>query len=320
MQTLSRRAQVAAALSATPSGISGETLAGELGISRVAVNNHVAALRALGYRIESAPRVGYRLVEAPDLCIPEEVAPLLTDPLWVACEGGAEMSSTNDEAKRLARTGAPEGTVVVAARQTGGRGRFDRSWDSPTGGAYVSALLRPPVMPAAIAPLSLVVALGAARALGSIDVPVQLKWPNDLESEGRKLGGVLLEMAAEADRVEWLVAGIGVNVSNPESGRAAWVREHAPGSRVAQVAALVLDGVADAYKAWLHDGFAAMRTEYESLMTLKGSAVTVRDAGGGVVVEGTAIGINDSAALLVKTAGSAGGTIAVSAGEVTLRR
>lgn len=317
MQILSRRAQVAAALTAAPSGVSGETLAGQLGISRVAVSNHVAALRALGYRIESAPRVGYRLAAAPDLCIPEEVAPLLTDRLWVACDGGAELPSTNDEAKRLARAGAPEGTVVVAARQTGGRGRFDRSWDSPTGGAYVSALLRPAVMPAAIAPLSLVVALGAARALRSLGVPAQLKWPNDLETAGRKLGGVLLEMAAEADRVEWLVAGIGVNVSDPKSGRAAWVREHARGSRVAQVAALVLDGVADAYQGWLRDGFGAMRGEYESLLTLCGSSVAVRDAAGGVVAEGVAVGINDQAALLVETAD---GLVAVNAGEVTLRR
>ena len=111
---LTTRAAVAAALAeAAGRGVSGEALARELGVSRVAVGKHVAALRELGYAISAEPRVGYRLDSAPDRCIPETVAPQVHDPMWVRCEGGAETGSTNDDAKRLARAGAPAGTVSV---------------------------------------------------------------------------------------------------------------------------------------------------------------------------------------------------------------
>ncbi len=317
MATLSRRAEVAAALEAAGGeGVSGETIAASLGISRVAVSKHVAALRALGYEIRSAPRAGYHLLHVPDICIPEEVGPRLRDPLWTACEGGAAVDSTNDEAKRLARAGAPEGTVVVAARQTGGRGRLGRAWESPEGGAYVSCVLRPPLSPAGVAPLSLALAVGAARGLRSFGVPVGLKWPNDLEAGGRKLGGILLEMTAEADRVEWVVAGCGVNVAAPGFAGSAWVRESAPGARVAEVAAALLDGMAGAYRELLAAGFAGLRDEYASAATLTGRAVTVRDATGATVAEGTVVGVADDGALLLERGGR---TTHVSAGEVTLR-
>jgi len=308
---------VAAALAeAGERGVSGETIATELGISRVAVSKHVAALRTLGYGIASAPRVGYRLERAPDACLPEQVAPLLRDRLWVACEGGPEVASTNDDAKRLARAGAPEGTAVVAARQTGGRGRFGRTWESPSGGAYVSCILRPHLPPAEAAHLSLVVAVGAARALAQLSVEAGIKWPNDLEIDGRKLGGVLIEMAAEVDRVDWVVAGCGINVINPGHTRGASVREVLPEVRVAEVAAAVLDGIAAAYREFLADGFAGIAAEYAARATLTGRRVTVRDATGGVVAEGIATGIDAGGALLLDSTGT---VHAIRAGEVTLR-
>lgn len=317
MLTLPTRAAVAAALAeAGERGVSGETIASALGISRVAVSKHVAALRALGYRIAAAPRVGYRLERAPDACLPEEVAPLLHDALWVACEGGAELGSTNDEAKRLARAGAPEGTAVVAARQTGGRGRFGRTWESPEGGAYVSCVLRPHLPPSDIAPLSLVVAVGAARGLAALGLEAGIKWPNDLELDGRKLGGVLLEMAAEADRVDWVVVGCGINVAAPGHARAAFVRQALPEVRVADVAAAVLDGVAGVYREFLASGFAGIAAECAARATLTGKRVTVRDAAGHVVAEGAAAGIDDAGALLLERAGE---VRAIRAGEVTLR-
>lgn len=316
MPALSRRAQVASALMFAGATVSGEALARDLGISRVAVSNHVAALRSLGYRIESAPRAGYRLIDAPDLCIPEEVGPRLRHDLWASCEGGVEVASTSDLAKGLARTGVTEGALVVASRQTAGRGRFDRAWESPRGGIYASAVLRPPAEPSAVASLSLVVALGAARALAAVGVPARVKWPNDLEAEGRKLGGVLLEMAAEADRVEWLVAGVGINVADPGRQDSAWVRQHAPGCRVAEVAARVLDSVAAAYREWVGGGFAPMRAEYESILTILRQGVAVRSATGSIVAEGLVKGVDATGALLVDTRE---GVVAVNAGEVTLR-
>ncbi len=317
MIELSTRAAVAWALrDAGSAGVSGEAIAGELGISRASVNAHVAALRALGYEVASSSRVGYRLVSAPGSCIPEEVGPLLRDPLWVSCTGGAALASTNDEAKRLARAGAPEGSAVVAARQTAGRGRFDRSWESPEGGAYLSCVLRPPLPPASLGPLPLVAAVGVADGCTTLGLEVRLKWPNDVEIDGRKLAGILLEMTAEADRVEWVVLGCGVNVAGVPHERAASVREWLPSARVADVAAAVLDGIAAAYRRFLEEGFEPLRERYAARLGMHGAYVTVRDATGAVVAEGAVLGVGETGELLLA---SGDRTVRVVAGEVTLR-
>lgn len=317
MMNLPTRTAVAAALAeAGETGLSGEALAASLGISRAAVNRHMATLRELGYDISSAPRAGYRLRSAPDTCIPEEVAPRLRDDLWRRCEGSAEMASTNDEAKRLARQGAEEGTLVLAGRQTHGRGRFGREWTSPAGGVYASFVLRPTGSPTEVAPLPLVVALGAARALDTVGLTVDLKWPNDLEVGSRKLGGILLEMAAEADRVEWVVVGIGVNVADPHAAGTAWVRESAPTAAVADLAAAVLDGIAGAYREFVMRGFAIQRSAYEARLQSRGAEVAVRNLGGDVAAEGVLRGVADNGALLLERDGQIS---AVHAGEVTMR-
>ncbi|MBN2248456.1 MAG: biotin--[acetyl-CoA-carboxylase] ligase [Coriobacteriia bacterium] len=312
-----RRAAVAHALtSAGGDGLSGEALARALGISRVAVAKHIDALRELGYAIEAVPRTGYRLVSAPDICIPEEVCPLLTDPLWVGCEGGLETASTNNDAKRLARAGAPAGTLVVAARQTGGRGRLGRTWESPGGGVYASTVLRPALAPAAMGAVGLAVSLGVARALERFGVPVGLKWPNDVVADGRKLAGVLVEMAAEADTVEWMVAGCGLNVAGVGRDDAACVREWAPSTRVAEVAAATLDGIAGAYRAFQVGGFGSIADDYRQRLVLAGREVVVRDASGAVIGRGVAETVDDRGALVVAHHGT---MMTVVAGDVTLR-
>lgn len=314
---LTRRVAVAAALGAAgEGGLSGETLARELGISRMAVSKHVAALKGLGFEVAATPHAGYRLLRTPDACLPETVAPLLYDPLFAGCSGGPVTGSTNDDAKRLAREGAAEGTLVVAAEQRGGRGRFGREWESSSGGAYVSCILRPRRAPSEIGPLSVVLAMGIAGALAALGVPVGLKWPNDLVCDGRKLGGILVEMAAEAERVEWVVTGCGVNVSMPQGPGAAHVREFAPEVTVPRVAAAVADGMAAGYRAYL-SGETSTAAEFERWDTLAGTAIVVRDMTGATVAEGIARGIADDGRLIVDL--GAGGEQRVVAGEVTLR-
>lgn len=305
---------------AGPAGLNGEKLARELSISRVAVSKHIAKLRGLGYEIEGRPGVGYRMLGGPDLPLPAEVNPLLTTRFWADLTGGGVTGSTNDDARALARAGAAEGTVVLASRQTGGRGRLGREWDSPEGGVYLSAILRPAVAPPGIASLALVVALGVARGLRSLGFSPTLKWPNDVLLGGRKLAGVLLEAMGEADRLAWVVVGIGINVHRPESGGlegAAWLDEIQPGIRMPQVAAAVLDGIASAYAEWLAGGFGALRAEYEEACAMLGRVVTVRDLGGEVRASGIACGVDDDGRLLVRAEG--GSTVAVVAGDVTLR-
>lgn len=316
---MSTRDRVLDALRAADGGwVSGQTLAEALGVSRVAVGKHVGALIADGYGIEAAHGTGYRLTSTPKLALPAEVRPLLRDPLWTRIEGAEETRSTNEDARVLAREGAEEGTVVIAARQTAGRGRLGRTWESPRGGAYVSVVLRPQVAAMDVAPLSVVVALGVARGLTSLGVTPRLKWPNDVWLEGRKLAGVLLEMSAEADAVEWIVAGFGLNVNRQDDHlpQAAYLSDELPGVTPATAAAAALDGVATSYRDWRERGFSSLVPEYAVIATLTGREVTVRDATGSIVVTGTATGIDDHGRLLVMTAE---GAVPVSAGDVTLR-
>jgi BirA family biotin operon repressor/biotin-[acetyl-CoA-carboxylase] ligase len=314
-----RRILVLQALREGVRGVSGEQLAVELGISRVAIRKHIEALRDLGYGIEARPGEGYRLLSSPDAPIPLEVRPLLTSAFVTSIEGGCVTGSTNDDARDLAIAGAPEGTVVLAREQTKGRGRLGREWSSPCGGVYASIVLRPECeLPDAVV-LPLVVGLGVARALENFGVVASLKWPNDLLApDGRKLAGVLLEGLSEGWRISWVVAGIGVNVREaPEGADAVSLDElagrHAP---LAEVAAAVLEGVGEAYASWKTGGFAPLREEYGQRAWLSGREVVVSDALGRVVAAGAVRGIDAQGRLLVD---GDDGVVPVAAGEVTLR-
>ena len=321
---MTTRSHVLEALrSAGDAGLSGQEIAARLGVSRVAVGKHVAVLRDAGYDIRAAPGVGYRLIGAPDLPLPDEVAHRLTSTLWTELSGGGETGSTNDDARALARAGAVEGSVVLATRQRTGRGRMGRTWESPTGGVYLSAVLRPAVAPTQVASLALAVALGVVVGLERLGVQPQLKWPNDVLLGGRKLAGVLLEMSAEADAVQWVVAGVGVNVHRPapstaSAPEAAYLDDTVTQPRLAEVAAAELDGIADTYAAWRTGGFSAVRAAYEERFALTGTDVRVGDLTGAVRASGVVEGVDDEGRLLVR--GADGTMSAVVAGEVTLRR
>ena len=188
----------------------GPELADELALSRAAVWKHVEALREAGFEIESGPD-GYRLRS-----IPEYGGPALEygqDSFEV--EFHDELPSTNDRARELAAEDA-EDVVVVADRQTGGRGRLDRGWASPAGGAWLSLVLRPDLPPAEVPLLTLGAAVAATWAVRKTGVDAGIKWPNDIlvRSDGeRKLAGILTEMEGEANRVSWVVVGVGLNAN-----------------------------------------------------------------------------------------------------------
>lgn len=298
-------------------GVSGEALATELGVSRMAVSKHVAALRDAGYRIGSRSGVGYVLLGAPDAPLPAEVRHRLASTMWVRLEGGFETASTNADAIALAREGAPHGTAVLAARQSAGRGRLGRAWESPKGGSYVSALLRPALAPAALSGLPLAVAVGIAGVLAGRGVEVALKWPNDLLLGDGKLAGVLLEMAAEADMTEWVVVGVGLNTRRPSHATpgAAYLEDVIAGISPADATAIVLDGIATGYRLLIEEGFEAVRAAFEPLDALRGAQVRVRDATGELRAEGIAGGIDGDGRLLVDTGRA---TVPLSAGDVTL--
>ncbi len=196
-------------LSQSEKPVSGETLSQKLGVSRVAIWKHIRQLQEHGYDIEATPK-GYRLLSGPDTPFP-----------WVFGQRAARVlyfpivNSTMDEAMTLARDGCPDFTVVVADRQTKGRGRLARQWQSIQGGLYFTMVLRPNLLPAESALINLAAAVDMAETLISLyGVKAQLKWPNDILVGHRKLVGILSQMAAESDRIDFVNLGIGVNVYN----------------------------------------------------------------------------------------------------------
>jgi len=204
-------------LQASADYVSGELISESLDISRTAVWKHVNNLRREGYDIASSPRLGYKLVDVPDVVHPWEVKRGLNTRVF-GCEvlHFDELESTNDTAKALARDGAAEGTLVIAEEQTRGRGRWGRRWISPGRGAglWFSIVLRPGFPLQYVTAFTLVAAVGIRRGLESVlGMAPGIKWPNDLVVNGRKLAGILVEVAAEADRIQHLILGTGINVN-----------------------------------------------------------------------------------------------------------
>lgn len=196
--------------------VSGEALSADLGLSRTAVWKQIRKLQELGYAIEASAK-GYRLDGSPDTPLPWEF-PGRQD----AVHYFPEVASTMDIARKMARAGCAPFTVVVADRQTHGRGRLQRHWHSEAGGLYFTVVLRP-VLPLLMGPrVSFCAALALARTLQRLwGVAAALKWPNDILVKERKLAGMLSEMEAEADRITYVNVGIGLNVNNDPAGAGA---------------------------------------------------------------------------------------------------
>ncbi|MBE3597331.1 MAG: biotin--[acetyl-CoA-carboxylase] ligase [Limnochordaceae bacterium] len=308
--------------------ISGQSLARSLGVSRTAVWKMLEDLRAWGYRIDAAPRRGYRLVSAPDLPLPWEVAMALPPSLaGLPVHFFPVVGSTNDEARRLAEAGGPAGTVVVADRQTSGRGRRGRTWVSPPGGLYFSVLVRPQLEPRHVSLLSLASAVAVTRAVQSAlpGAGARVKWPNDVIAGGRKLAGILAELSADQETVRFAVIGIGINVETPELDPAPAAGGLPPiGLRQlgwTQPRAEVLGRVLAALHRLL-GGFeprqlpaAALVAEASSLLAWKGEEVEVQTPSGSW--RGRLAGLAGDGALVLERAG--GVRQRLYAGDVTLR-
>ncbi|NHX35941.1 MULTISPECIES: biotin--[acetyl-CoA-carboxylase] ligase [Halolamina] len=194
--------------------VAGPELADRLGVSRAAVWKQVETLREEGLGIESVDD-GYRVTEVPEFG-GAAIEFGLDTPFDV--EFHDSIGSTNERARELADEGRAD-VAVVADEQTAGRGRLDRGWSGPAGGVYTSLLLRPDAPPAHAPVYTLAAAVAVTRAAREAGVDARIKWPNDVlaggsgERGGKKLCGILTEMEGEADRVAWLVAGIGVNAN-----------------------------------------------------------------------------------------------------------
>ncbi len=200
--------------------MSGEELAKSLGITRTAIWKYIKNFRQKGYQINSSPRLGYRLEHTPDILTPAEIQlGLATRQFGRSYHYFEQIGSTQDEARRLAEDGAEEGTLVLAETQGAGRGRRGRHWLSPQGmGIYLSLILRPDLEPFKIAQIPIVVGIGVCESISEItDLKPSIKWPNDVLLQRKKVAGILVEMSAEPERVNYIILGIGVNVNTPHS-------------------------------------------------------------------------------------------------------
>lgn len=312
--------------SAGDSYLSGEEIARRLGVSRTAVWKHIQELRESGYDIVSHSRSGYSLREAPDRLLAEEIRHgLQTQVIGREIHAYDSIDSTNLEAKRLAQQGAPDGTVVVAEEQGAGRGRLERQFFSPRGkGIWFSVLLRPPFLPQEAPKCTLLAAVAVARAMKSFGLQAGIKWPNDILYRGKKLVGILTEMSAEMDSINYVIIGTGINVNIaqeefPEAIRTvATSLQEMKGERIPRVPFFraVLHEFDVLYQLVKEQGFDGVFDAWREFSITLGREVRVIGVRNGESFIGKAVDIDPDGALLVDTSE---GRRRVLAGDVSIR-
>ena len=240
-----------------------------------------------------------------------------------------EIDSTNVEAKRKATEGAPHGSIILADTQSGGRGRRGRSWSSPSGeGIFFSMLLRPEIEPANAPMLTLVKAIAVQRAIFKYTgLRAEIKWPNDIVINGKKVACILTEMSAGKDGVNYIIIGTGINVHQTffleELAEKATsidleLKKQEKPQNVSRTRLLeeILDQFEDCYKTYIQtQDLVGLMEEYNKALVNKGRRVRVLDPLG--EFEGQALGINERGSLLVEK--NEGEVAEISSGEVSVR-
>jgi BirA family biotin operon repressor/biotin-[acetyl-CoA-carboxylase] ligase len=289
--------------------VSGTKIAEEISSSRSEVWRLIQQLRGLGVDVAGHPATGYQLRSVPDLLLPEILRPLLRGTIFdTHLHHFYKIGSTNTAAMAAAAADAPEGSVFLAEEQTAGRGRGANSWQSPrSNGIYCSVIVRPALPPSEVLVLSLAAGLAVCAALAEVDprVSADLKWPNDVLIEGKKVCGILTEMNAEATRVRYIVVGVGINVNQssfPRELSATSLRlvTGSEWSRVALVAAL-LKSLDREYRRLREEPNAReliLRHFAENSSWVQGKAVRIEENGS--VFEGTTAGLDHRGFLQVR--------------------
>ena len=307
--------------------ISGESIAGKLGVSRTAVWKHIQKLRENGYEILSSERCGYKLKDAPDLLLPSEIQiGLDTQIIGKEMHYYPSVDSTNRVAKKFAYHGAADGAIVVAEEQKNGKGRLDRKFFSPRGkGIWFSIILRPNFLPHEASKCTLMAAVAVAEAMKRFNLKAGIKWPNDIMFDGRKLVGILTEMTCELGKINYVVIGIGINVNISHDDFPEEIRPIAaslseingePLSRVKFFRAL-LEEFDKIYCHVIKSGFDEVFARWKEYnITLGKNIRVISTVNNGKTFTGKAIDLNHDGALVVETAQ---GLRTVYAGDVSIR-
>lgn len=296
--------------------LSGEKLSKSLDLSRAAVWKNIKKLQSLGYKIESRSNTGYKLHLDTMLLLPWEISDgLQTDIIGRKIYYFDKVDSTQNYALKLSQKPHENGSVVIAERQTKGRGRLNRRWVSPKGGIWLSILLKPnfDLLQTSLFPMITSLALSIAVEK-IIKIRPELKWPNDVMIKGKKVAGILIDVAIESNKIDYLVIGVGINFrikstkitrlvkdSQRRYGITTLVKENQKANPVELVQQFLFE-LEQMYNKVISNSIGEVRKEWIKRSSTIGKTVIVTTATGSV--KGKAIGIDETGALLLSNKGN----------------
>lgn len=289
--------------------LSGQYLADLIGCSRTAVWKHIEELRKEGFELEAIRRKGYRITKTPERVTADEIRlGLKTKFLGMHIHYEESVDSTQKIAHRLAYENASEGTVIIAEEQLSGRGRMDRPWHSPKyTGIWMSVILRPNIPPSRAPQLTLITAVAVVQAIEELtNLSPQIKWPNDILLNGKKVTGILTELQADVDRVISIIIGIGINVNQQledypkELQTIATSLAIESGNKLqrAEMIKILLNKLEKLYLLYLEKGFYPIKLLWESYAVSIGKNITARTLTGSI--HGKAMGITEDGVLMIE--------------------
>ncbi|MFC0271630.1 biotin--[acetyl-CoA-carboxylase] ligase [Metabacillus herbersteinensis] len=290
--------------------LSGQKISEYLGCSRTAVWKHIEELRKEGYELDAVRRIGYRITKKPDKISSNEIQlGLTTSFMGRHIHFEEEVTSTQKIAHNLASEGAEEGTIVVSEQQSSGRGRLSRVWYSPKHtGIWMSLILRPQIPLSQTPQLTLLAAVAIVQAIEEVTtLKPDIKWPNDILVNGKKLVGILTELQAEADRVHSVIIGMGINVNHDQDHFPTDLQDIATSIAIeagekadrAELIQQILLKFEVLYNLYLSKGFKPIKLLWESYAISLNKTVVARTLHGSLT--GKAIGINEDGVLLLET-------------------
>lgn len=309
MQSMIRKKLLDAFTNAGDSFLSGQHLAELIGCSRTAVWKHMEEMRKDGFQLEAVRRKGYRIIRTPETVTADEIRlGLQTDFIGRNIHYIESVDSTQKIAHQLANENVSEGTVVIAEEQVSGKGRMDRKWHSPKyTGIWMSLILRPNIPLPKAPQLTLLTAVSVAQAIEELtDLHPEIKWPNDILLHGKKITGILTELQAEADRINSVIVGIGINVNQQledfpsELHSIATSLSIEKGEKVSRAALIraIFKQFEKFYLLYLDEGFSPIKLLWESYAVSIGKVLRARTLT--TVIEGKALGITDDGVLQIQ--------------------
>jgi len=314
--------------------VSGEELSDMFGMSRTAIWKRMESIKEEGFNIEAVTKKGYRLILDETAC--NRNAPYGRLAVQSELTGSVfghnlkffhETDSTNQVLKKMAAQNAPEGTVVISDMQCAGRGRRGKAWSSkPNLGIWMSILLRPNLHPNSVQTLTLAASVAVMRALEPLNIDgTGIKWPNDILINGKKVCGILTELSAEAEKVDWVIIGIGLNVNHRESDFPDDISSVATSLRMnvnksslldrSVIAADIIDEMEKVYGSFIEKGSAWVVQEWKKYNVTLGKRIKIINQQG--VTNAEVIDITEEGRLIVKD--EKGKVLELYSGEISIR-